>query len=434
MEYYDNMIRISKKLEKIYSEFWDNIKHNDAFIYHKDAIELYQGIFNKKNHHFHYIINKKLYTGNCQYIDKHMRGVFSENKLANLDDICNMTTLTINILDYVMLAAPKIPFDMEVFRIETRERTDEFFLLKEGQYYRSPSFVSTTLNPWLWNVQLFDSVPNKKNIFIRILLPKNSLGFYINNVFMPADQVYNDIKVGFPEWEILIMRGSIFKVIERIEQPNKLYITLKLEYQMNDIEFVWPYNTDVEPRILDKIDDTKYHLLEYKEQYVPFKKSILSKINKSSQKIKSDKRIDINNDLFNMSLRKLGNLNSPDIKTSQEVYINCKINYQLLFSIDNHSIKSRTVIKLSNSIVIDLELNEDYIIMASESYICTDDYMINNNYPYLSIIKLTGDIKYIPMGHKRGLACNIKKIKVDKVERITIYKSSYRYYIEAHIL
>lgn len=134
LKIYRNVIDVSMKLEKHYDMFWKNIYYNDAYVYYKNAIEYYKNIQNKKHHSaFSEMINKKLYTGSCQYIEKERRTDFSnnENIKIDLDDLCELSVQTINILDFVLLKCPKIPFNLNVYRTEIRKSNDVFFTLKK---------------------------------------------------------------------------------------------------------------------------------------------------------------------------------------------------------------------------------------------------------------------------------------------------------------
>lgn len=52
------------------------------------------------------MINKKLITGSCQFIEKNNRKEFASNELVNkidLDDLCNVSVQVINNLNTVFL-------------------------------------------------------------------------------------------------------------------------------------------------------------------------------------------------------------------------------------------------------------------------------------------------------------------------------------------
>jgi len=95
--------------------------YNDAYVFYKNAIDYYKNVQNNKFHNFFSArINKKLYTGSCQYIDKEFRTDFANNQniKIDLDDLCELSVQTINILDSVLRICPKIPFNLNVYRSE----------------------------------------------------------------------------------------------------------------------------------------------------------------------------------------------------------------------------------------------------------------------------------------------------------------------------
>lgn len=441
MEYYKQIIRVSKKLAREYSDFWDNIKHNDAFIYYKNAIEIYQGILNKKNHDLYLHINSKLFTGKCQYIDQNKRDSFA-NKKVDLDDLCKLSVVTIMLLDYIMFNSPRIPFDLEVYRYENRDTGSEIFNIKKGQYYRALSYVSTTLNPWLWNTaESYSGIQNNqtsKAIRMKIIIPKEAVGFYIVNAFVPTYNMSNEIIFGYPEFEILLLRGSIFKVVSREDYEEAMYLVLRLDYQMlEDSDYVSMNNYDVKPRIFQELtDQEKLFYKEFKHINTNTntnKENILLDIRNNMLSLVDNVKIDyINNDITIKKFNKMLIKNNIKTKNKQTVYINGKQDTNLIQLIGNN-IKVGKVIHLSYPIFINTKSVDDLIISESDIFICTNEYIINDNYPYLVVIKHIGNVTYVPMKCKKGIACNITKLVITKVDKIKLHNNAYYFLLESKL-
>ena len=100
------------KLEKVYDQFWKNIYYNDAYVFYKNAIEYYKNVHNNNMHGaFSIFINKKLYTGSCQYIKKTRRRDFSDH-LPKIDFMLCYVMLGYARLCYVWLGYVMLGYAM----------------------------------------------------------------------------------------------------------------------------------------------------------------------------------------------------------------------------------------------------------------------------------------------------------------------------------
>ena len=110
---FSDIVKLSHNLEKTYENFWLNVYYNDAYVFYKNAIEYYKNSQNNKYHNgFSKIINTKLYTGKCQFIENKKRQDFINNdniEKIDLDDLCDLSSQVINILDSVFMKCPSIP-------------------------------------------------------------------------------------------------------------------------------------------------------------------------------------------------------------------------------------------------------------------------------------------------------------------------------------
>ena len=276
---FDDSVKIYKKvvenaanLEKTYAGFWKNIYYNDAYVFYKNAIEYYKNIQNSKFHgFFSSIINKKLFTGSCQYINGARRTDFSSNKdikKIDLDDLCNLSVQVINILDTVFLNCPTIPYDIVAYRQEFRENNDRLFALKKGDYYKNAGYMSTSINPWYLFFKTEDYESNDIDISMTIYMPKNTKGYYMLHPF----GIYYDksIKknIGLQEYEILLPRNNIFEVLETKFVGNRFFIKLLLKHQMIPKEHPVSIETSkIQPNYFStkeykQLDKSKYEELE----------------------------------------------------------------------------------------------------------------------------------------------------------------------------
>jgi hypothetical protein len=254
-ENYQSMIANSEKLEQHYDKFWNNVYYNDTYLFYKYAIQYYQDICNGKTcNGFTKTINTKLITGKCDFTDERMRQKFINQKNANidkiyLDDLCEFTVQIINNLDRVFQICPKLPFSIIVYRHETRGINDPLLQIKKGDFYRNNNFMSTTINPWYMNnetniieaIQFYQEDSNDLiEVQMEIILPEKTMAYYINYPFGIYELDNIEKYDGLYEFEILLQRNNIFKIIETQKINDVFFITMELimqyKHNFNSVE------------------------------------------------------------------------------------------------------------------------------------------------------------------------------------------------------
>ena len=281
-ENYQAMIANSEKLEQHYDKFWNNVYYNDTYLFYKYAIQYYQDICNGKTcDGFTKTINTKLITGKCDFTDERMRQKFINQKNANidkiyLDDLCEFTVQIINNLDRVFQICPKLPFAIIVYRHETRGINDPLLQIKKGDFYRNNNFMSTTINPWYMNdettiieaIQFYQEDSNDLiEVQMEIILPEKTMAYYINYPFGIYELDNIEKYDGLYEFEILLQRNNIFKIIETQKINDVFFITMELimqyKHNFNSVEkettlFVLPDIINKKKQQQNLMDDNSY--------------------------------------------------------------------------------------------------------------------------------------------------------------------------------
>lgn len=278
---YKLMFENVEKLENHYDKFWNNIYFNDTFAFYKFAIQYYQDICNGNPcYGFTKLINEKLITGKCDFVDKYDREIFINDKNEFEIDLCEFIVQIINNLDRVFQICPKLPFPIIVYRHETRKLDDSLLQIKKGEYYRNNNFMSTTTNCWyLMNENNIIGRLNhfgKDNINLNftiiemeIILPEKTMAYYINYPFDIKKEY--DIYYGRHEFEILLQRNNIFEIIETKTIGKIFFITMELKLQFNhSINSVKKKKSKIIlPSIIDK-NEYQNNLLKH-NSYIDYK-------------------------------------------------------------------------------------------------------------------------------------------------------------------
>jgi hypothetical protein len=470
----NNLLKLSGELKSHYETFWNNIYYNDAYIYHKISIDYYKNVENDKFHFFFSAyINKKLYTGSCQYIDNNKREDFINSKQIkkiDMDDLCILSTSVINNLDIVFNNSPKLKNNVVCFRSERRNLDDQILKLKPGEYYFNNGYMSTTIDPYLyfWRYPL-----DKEKIYIQytIFLPSETSCYYMNIPFGIIKDKDLKLSYGFQEYEILIPRNCIFRVLDISKQTNIIFIKMYMVAQTVIYEHIKPIEQNVQPSILTKnqyknMDKEKFIVFKnYKPDfgiYDNIKIDIYNLIYKKLWKIK------INFELYNFHL--LLNIQNkylnewiisnsktkpiydskkyPGIKNKDEFekiynnfiesqkyyeqinnfYINIEINYMNNNELYNKfiNIKTNTTYKFENPIIIYKKLPSDMII--GNNFICDLEdkiYKENKNYPISILIHVFQKVNYLPQSADMNFCWDLKKIKIISFQKIYLYDEFY---------
>ena len=187
-----NLLKKSYNLHELlniyYIQFWKNIYFNDSYILYKEAITFYK---NNQNGNFHggfgFILNEYLFKGSCQYVDNKKKGTFNteSNTKTTTDDLCRLAINIINILDEIFELVPKTPIPILSYRVESRSINDPIFNMKEGDIYKSLTFLMTSIYP----LHIFDNPHfikknnEQKKINFIFIIPDNSKTYYLHNPF-----------------------------------------------------------------------------------------------------------------------------------------------------------------------------------------------------------------------------------------------------------
>lgn len=481
---YKKVIETSEKLEKVYETFWTNVYYNDAYVFHRNAIEYYKNIQNSKFHNFFsVIINKKLYTGSCQFIDNKFRRDFSNSnniEKIDLDDLCNLSVQIINNLDNVFLNCPKIPHNIITYRYEKRENTDAIFKLKKGDYYKSLGYMSTSINPWygFHKIGVVHQNKKKRSVIMTIYVPQDSLGYYMNYLFGVYQGEKINKNIGLQEYEILLPRNNIFEVIETKTIDDYLFISLLLRHQMIPNLHTISIETENIGQIFfnkkeyNELDKSKY--IECKTNIKNFKKDdIKINIYKGYQILNRNKKPIYYGTFLSDKIVRIDNIHLikwlhrkpiydakkydfpekdfvqvykkfmdlvPLIKKTTEVYINVYILYKgnnELYNYVLNNLKIKKIIKIKKPIVVSLSLDGSIFadvrnfITVNENNNMLFTQKIDRTYPMMIIIKYKKSIEYIPLNPDYGFVFNITKIQITKVDKRYITNDVFYYYVEA---
>ena len=481
---YKKVIDLSKHLEQIYDNFWKNIYYNDAYVFYKNAIEYYKNIQNSKFHDFFSgIINKKLYTGSCQYINEKSRTEFSccneKIKKIDLDDLCNLSVQVINILDTVFMNCPNIPYNLIVYRHETRNDNDNFFSLKKGDYYKNLGYISTSINPWYLFLKDLYSKKNKINIVMTLYIPHNAKGYYMSHPFgIYYDSSINK-NIGLQEYEILLARNNIFEVLETKKIDNYFFIKLIMRHHMIPKLHIESIETkDVPQSYFTKNEYKKINKRDYVELYTNIKDfekdNVKINIYKSYKLLNKNKKLFDDYQLFYDQMCMINNIdiqewlnkkpkynkkkyNSifeddfdivytkfmnyiPLMKKKKNIYINLSIIYKINNELYINIIKNldtKKNINIKNPLFIDESLTNSVFSYASSFITVGEDKnmlmtnKVDTRYPIIIIIKYISICKYIPLFSDIGFTFNINELKIEKVNKIYITGDVFYYFIEA---
>jgi hypothetical protein len=247
-----NLLKKSYNLHELlniyYIQFWKNIYFNDSYILYKQAITFYK---NNQNGNFHggfgFILNEYLFKGSCQYVDNKKKETFNTdlNIKTTTDDLCRLAINIINILDEIFEIVPKTPIPIISYRVEQRPFNDPIFNMKKGDIYKSLTYLMTSIYP----LHIFDNPhyigENNNNIKINFILiiPNGSKTYYLHNpfFFLWDNQVFknniiNDKYIAHQENELVISRGSYWKLIEKIniDNSNVVFIIQLISQPINN--------------------------------------------------------------------------------------------------------------------------------------------------------------------------------------------------------
>ncbi len=229
-------LRTSIKLDNAYHDFWRKLYRNDAYVMYKNALLFYKNIQNERFHQFYSgMINKRLYTGKCIVAAKDQLKTFNSETQISSDELCTLTLQVINALDSVFESCPRIPDDTVVFRRLRLDRFNPLLNMKPGEYYRELGLLSTTLNPFYTYVYIWGDLPENHNneshklkVYLTIIIPKGSKGYYVNIPF-----TFDGARSFDNEFEIVLPRDCIFQIKSKSVIGNKVLITLLLVYQVD---------------------------------------------------------------------------------------------------------------------------------------------------------------------------------------------------------
>jgi hypothetical protein len=235
MEIVKRFLDTSIKMDTAYHEFWRKLYRNDAYVMYKNAILFYKNIQKDRFHEFYSgMINKRLYTGKCIVASPNQLKTFNSKSRISSDELCSLTLQVINILDSVFESCPRIPDEIIVFR---RLRLDKYHALlnmKTGDYYRELGILSTTLNPYYtfvdrWSIaaKKHESESHEQKVFLSIIVPKGTRGYYINIPF-----TFDGSKDFVNEFEVVLPRDCVFLIKSKAVFNNRHFITLELVYQV----------------------------------------------------------------------------------------------------------------------------------------------------------------------------------------------------------
>jgi len=280
MDIIKKFLETTIKLENHYYDFWKKIYHNDAYIFLKNAIEFNKNI---QNHNFHEFysgtINMRLYTGKCIIgTNNKLKSFGNINKISS-NELCNLTIQVINILDYVFDICPKLPFETIVFRSLSLPIDDLLLKLKEGDYYRELGINCTTLTPFYIIRRTGGTTTNLNNVFLTIILPKDTKCYYMNIPFTSKNNKNNTKEYYYNEFELVLPRDCIYLVKSKKELNNQYFFTLELLYHVppkdRPIEGINEILPTRNPKKIEvkyekktcKMDECKWVIRLYRELY-----------------------------------------------------------------------------------------------------------------------------------------------------------------------
>lgn len=292
-------------LENHYKKFWKKIFKSDAYIYYKNALLFYKNTQDDKFHSFYSgMINKRLYTGNCIVANKKMLKTFNNNDNNNIttsDDLCELTVITINLMDKLFEIAPRLNNNTVVYRnIYNIDKNNSIVNLKVGDYYRSLEYYSCSLSPFLHtniNDIYYDDLYKLKyennkydiyDIFITIMVPKGSKSIYINFPFyLNNNDPYNEFELLLPRDCIYYIKkrkviGSIilytFQIIEQLKASKR-----KITRNSNN----YLPSTNINNEYKKKLNIFKKNIIDYDKILINYKTNFYNNILKNFSRIKT---------------------------------------------------------------------------------------------------------------------------------------------------
>jgi len=202
---------------------------------YKNAILFYRNIQNDRYHGFYSgMVNKRLYTGKCIVASPYQLNTFNSETHISSDELCTLTLQVINALDSVFESCPRIPDDTIVFRRLRLDRYHALLNMKPGDYYREMGILSTTLNPYYTFVDVWSSVAethesesSDSKVFLTIIIPKGSKGYYVNIPF-----TFNGSQSFDNEFEVVLPRDCVFLIKSKAVFNERCFITLELVHQV----------------------------------------------------------------------------------------------------------------------------------------------------------------------------------------------------------
>lgn len=344
-----NILKNIDILQYHYQTFWNKIYYNKTYELYKIAILYYKNIKNEKYHlFFSGLINERLHMGRCTVATKNMRETFTNLNLntPSSDQLCNFILQLINIFDNLFTIVPKLPIQVVAYRSMGVGNSSPLLYLKKGDYYRSLGLTSCTLNPY-YAVER-DYKINNTQILFTIILPKNSVCYYMNIPFIRNKEIFHEYI--FDEHEFVLPRDTIFLVQSVKKRKNVCFITIQLIK-----------NLDPTIRVIKGV----YEILP---SIKPSKKDI------KEWKIKNIKYIKINNILPNIYKQKNiydNKLNVKEINSNKVISISPKKIWYIISPTNKD--KSYKLLKElmmgKNTVTID---KGDYIIDNKDNFLLNE--------------------------------------------------------------
>ena len=271
-----------------------------------------------------------------------------------------------------------------------------------------------------------------KRLQFTLLIPAGTPGLYFNSPYFPPNTKL--INIGIQEWEVLLQRGCIFKIIKITDTKHIRYITMKLCYML-ELNSASEINLHLNSNILKESDlemFLKYNrCIQIKNDMVDNKELKLY-IHKNLLTVNDDiPFIDYN--IFNMPKSMIIKSNDITKKLTQKFYINGKDNH-IILTLLLPKLKVGSVIKTKELIPIYLK-RSDNLLIKSNAFICKDN-IVDDTYPYIIDVEckcINGKVTYIPNSYYTGFALNIKRIKIINIEKVKLIKNKYRLNINADV-
>lgn len=291
-----------------------------------------------------------------------------------------------------------------------------------------------------------------------------------------------DHNVGIQEHEILLPRRNIFEVIDHYSTSNCFFISLLLRHQMiPQHHMISTESKDVPEQFFNKSEYKKMDRSTYidlKTKISDFEKdNQMTNIYKGYMMINTDiKRIDYDNQFY----RKIYDIASIDLiswldgkpkydilkyasipekefdetykkfidliplmKRSRNLYINVSIIYKQSNELYNEIYRNiqmnriNRVIRIKKPLIVEKSIS--YSVFSDAVNFMTngmDRNMLATNrididYPMMILIRYKNRIRYIPLNSDYGFVFEIKRLKINKVEKKHITNNVYYYLVSA---